>query len=191
MAVQMMRYKVELVGEEKRLWREIEISSNAELDQFCYALLASVEAQGNHLFSLTFKEKEYEIFSENRVYNDIRKYALKNIDWKIGESATLIYDYGCEWNFKITLLFIEDMKKGMGNRYPYVTDGAGRGIIEDVFIKEYTKLLNKMVLDKNLQYKYIIDDTHVLTWRYDTFNSKTANILLRGDIIKLLLCYNN
>ena len=46
------------------------------------------------------------------------------------------YDFGTTQTFWLELIDIADMKRGWGRRYPYVLDGAVRGIIEDMSCEE-------------------------------------------------------
>lgn len=39
---------------------------------------------------------------------------------------------------------IEDMKRGQGRKYPYVTDGAGRGIVDDVHSDELQEFIEQI-----------------------------------------------
>lgn len=55
----------------------------------------------------------------------------------------MIYDFGEEQEFEITLLSDEEMPKGSGRAYPKVSDGAGRGIIDDMSAEDLLDLIKK------------------------------------------------
>ena len=53
------------------------------------------------------------------------------------------YDYGASQEFTIELVSVETMKRGARTHYPYITDGAGRGIIEDTSPYELADMIEE------------------------------------------------
>ncbi len=75
---------------------------------------------------------------------------LADMNLKIGDRIRMDYDYGTTQTFWLELVGIEDMQKGHGTRYPYITDGAGQGIIDDWSCDEMIELV-KQIDEKGIQ----------------------------------------
>ncbi len=53
----------------------------------------------------------------------------------------MIYDTGASTNFKITYLGSREFEKGNGMHYPYIIDGQGKGMIDDITNDELKKVV--------------------------------------------------
>lgn len=185
-----MKFRVEL-RDEPRLWREFEVSDTKMLSDLCYAILASVDALGTHLMLIEYKNKKYEVVSDFE-YLNMRDVSLRTLEWKCGEKAEFVYDFGSEWVFDVTLVSVSEMKRNTQRHYPYIADGAGRGIIEDMFCEEYSELLDEMDADKEIVYEYFYGEyRHMQKWRYDDFNLKIFNALFKLDVKRMAEAYDN
>lgn len=184
------KFKVKLRELEDKIWRDIEITSTSNVAKLGYAVLAAFEAQGSHLFCIKFKGCRYEI-----VYDDFYEdFGIKTIDpvskklsslkMEIGDTMEMEYDYGAGWSFEIEFVSVQPMMKGMGNHYPYVTDGAGWGIIEDLSVGEWVDYI-KTVDETGVRPTYYdIFDKEVF-WDYKRFDLKTLNSLLKGAVQRM------
>lgn len=196
------KFRVKLQELEKYLWRDIEVSSLSTMAKLGYAILAAFQAQGGHLFGITYDCFRYEfdhvgdvLDSLDDVVEDVippniaKIYSLK---LEVGDKMEMEYDYGAGWTFDIKLISITPMVKGTGTHYPYITDGAGWGIIEDTCPSEL------------LDYIKQIDETGVLPkfephsmpfctaeWDYRRFDIETLNALLKGEVQQLQDAYEN
>ena len=130
---------------ENKIWRDIDISSKSTLAQLSYAILVVFNTEYNHLFCLYYKGKRYELRFDPDAPKSIRpnRVHLEKMKLEPGDELTMIYDYGSEWEFRITFQGSRPMEKGKGNHYPNVTAGAGIGIKENMFPQEYLEYIPK------------------------------------------------
>ncbi len=188
------KFKVKLRELEDKIWRDIEITSTSNVAKLGYAVLAAFQAEGSHLFCIKFKGSRYEIVYEDFYDDFYEDFGMKTIDpvskklsslkMEIGDIMEMEYDYGAGWSFDIELVSVEPMKKGMGTHYPYVTDGAGWGIIEDLSAGELADYIKHTDETGVLPVYYNIFDEEV-TWDYRRFDIKTTNTLLKGIIQRM------
>lgn len=184
------KFKVKLREPEDKIWRDIELSSTSSVAKLGYAVLAAFEAEGSHLFCIKFKECRYEIAYDD-FYDD---FGIKTVDpiskklsslkLQIGDKMEMEYDYGAGWIFDIELVSAEPMIKGMGNHYPYVTDGAGRGIIEGLSAGEWADYI-KQTDETGVPPIYYDAFDKEVTWDYKRFDREIINALLKGTVQRM------
>lgn len=73
---------------------------------------------------------EEDDFEDEPAINPINT-KLSAFKLSVGDKLSMEYDYCAGREFEIELLSITEMKRAAGTHYPYVTDGKGKGIIED------------------------------------------------------------
>lgn len=180
---QIYTFKITYEGCKNKIWRTFEVSSNYDLARLGYMVLSSFRTNAYHLFCIEHRGISYETDIENYgqfpLLQDKKLSALK---LQIGEHMEMIYDYGTEQHFDIELIDIKEMPKGTGRAYPRVTDGAGRGIIDDMSVEELMKIIRKT--DKNGKSDFIIANKfgHEMIWDYRNYNIDFDNCLLKGEI---------
>ena len=131
--------KIRYVGCENKIWRVAQISSNAHLCDLGYMILATFDTMAYHLFNITYKGVTYELPSdEEEIPEDKCVFFVKlsELNLKIGDKLTMIYDFGCEQEFEIEVTDIQPMGRGQGRSYPKIIIGEGRGIIDDMSADE-------------------------------------------------------
>lgn len=138
-------FKIVYIGCENKIWRDIQVSSNSTMAVLGYAVLSSFSTCAYHLFMMTYKGTNYELDDEEfqtkpKLMSETK---LGNLELEIGDKIHMIYDFGEEQEFEITLLSDEEMPKGSGRAYPKVSDGAGRGIIDDMSAEDLLDLIKK------------------------------------------------
>ena len=183
MAIQVYTFRVTYKGCENKIWRTFEVSSNYDLARLGYMILASFDTMAYHLFYIECSGTRYETAIEN--YGEcplLQDANLSKLDLQIGQHMEMIYDFGCEQEFDIELLKIENMPKGAGRAYPKVVDGAGRGIIDDMPVFELMEIINKT--DKNGESDFMITTEfgNQMIWDYRDYKIKLDNGLLKGEI---------
>ncbi len=115
---------------------------------------------------------------------------LGNLKLEIGDKIHMIYDFGEEQEFEITLLSDEEMPKGSGRAYPKVSDGAGRGIIDDMSAEDLLDLIKK--IDKAGKSDFIYAHRgERAPWDYHNYQIDIDNCLLKGRIAKIKSAYEN
>lgn len=139
-------FKIVYIGCESRIWRDIQISSNSTMAVLGYAVLSSFSTCAYHLFMMSCKGTNYELDDEEFQTKPklMTETKLGNLKLEIGDKIHMIYDFGEEQEFEITLISDEEMPKGSGRAYPRISDGAGRGIIDDMPADELLKLIKKI-----------------------------------------------
>lgn len=159
-------FKIIYMGCENKIWRDIQISSNSTMAVLGYAVLSSFSTCAYHLFYMEYKGTNYELNDEEFQTKPklMAETKLGNLKLEIGDKIHMIYDFGEEQEFEITLLSDEGMSRGSGRTYPKVSDGAGRGIIDDMSAEDLLDLIKKIDID---------------------------NCLLKGEIAKIKSAYEN
>lgn len=180
-------FRVKLSKLEKYIWRDIEITSVATVAKLGYTIIAAFEGIGSHLFNIEYNKKRYEIvFGEDyldviEIVDPIRT-KLAALKLEIGNKLRMKYDYGAGWEFKVELRDIREMKKGSGNKYPCITAGAGRGIIEDTSPYELVDIVKK--IEKTGKpfsiHDYFFDEK--MEWDYRDFSLNVCNVGLRDKV---------
>ena len=187
------KFKVRLKEMPNKIWRDIEISSVSSVSKLGYVVLATFESTASHLFNIQFNGKRYEIvfdddFGLEPVIDPI-KTNLSSLKLSVGDVLEMEYDYGAGWEFEIKLVSITEMKRGTGTHYPYVTDGEGKGIIEDTSPYELEDIINQ--IDKTGQlpkiYDYEYDEQK--EWDYRKFDLEYCNTFLKESIFRIQCAY--
>ena len=196
------KFGVKLQELEKYLWRDIEVSSLSTVAKLGYAILAAFGAQGSHLFGITYNNLRYEFDYDGDVFDsldddiedvispDMAK--LSSLKLKVGDKMEMEYDYGAGWTFDIELISISHMIKGTGAHYPYITDGAGCGIIEDTCpgeLLDYIKQIDETGILPKFEFRYMPGCK--MEWDYRRFDIENFNALLKGDIQRLQDAYED
>lgn len=179
-------YTVKVIydGCESRIWRELQISSNAPLSQLGYTVLATFDTLAYHLFSISCDGNSYELpdedieISENECLFCVK---LSDLDLKVGSKLEMIYDFGCEQLFSMEVTDIQPMKKGSGRAYPKITAGAGFGIIDDMSSDELLELIQDIDESGSSSFYYEAKRPEVV-WDYRKYDMKLDNLLLKGEI---------
>ena len=179
--------KVVYAGCEDRIWRELQISSNAPLCQLGYAVLATFDTLAYHLFSISYGGNSYELpdedmeISENKCLFCVR---LSALDLRVGSKLEMVYDFGCEQVFSMEVTDIQPMKKGAGRAYPKITAGAGSGIIDDMPSDELLELIRN--IDKRGFSFFCYEGKEPeIVWDYRNYDMELDNQLLKGEIERI------
>lgn len=185
-------FKIVYIGCENKIWLDIQISSNSTMAVLGYAVLSSFSTCAYHLFMMTYKGTNYELDDEEfqtkpKLMSETK---LGNLKLEIGDKIHMIYDFGEEQEFEITLLSDEEMPKGSGRAYPKVSDGAGRGIIDDMSAEDLLDLIKK--IDKTGKSDFIYAHRgERAPWDYRNYQIDIDNCLLKGRIAKIKSAYEN
>lgn len=177
--------KVTYKGCKNKIWRELQISSNAFLCQLGYAILATFDTKAYHLFNIMYNEVSYELPNEDEAIEEeecLFCIKLSELGLQKGSKLQMIYDFGCEQIFDMVVTNIEPMAKSTGRAYPKIIAGEGRGIIDDMSAHELLEVIND--IDKNGSSTFTIEDDfgREYLWDYRNYNIKFDNALLKGKI---------
>ena len=183
MATKVYTFHITYEGLEDKIWRKVSVSSNYRLDQLGYAILAAFDTMAYHLFEFYYDGERFEIPNEDAFEDqiDMALFKLHQLELEIGDRIRLDYDFGTTQTFWVELIEVEDMGRGQGRKYPYIIDGAGRGIIDDMNVDELQELIaqidNKGKTDEPIYYQ-----NRTFPWDYRWFNLDNINALFKGEI---------
>ena len=188
------KFKVILCELENVIWREIEITSVSSVAKLGYSILAAFESTASHLFKIRCRGKRYEIIFEDDDFVDEPaidpiKTKLSALKLSVGDKLSMGYDYGAGWNFEIELLSATEMKRGAGTHYPYVTDGNGKGIIEDMSPYELAEIIEKTDNDNTLPKIMDMHTGEEVSWDYRKFDLEYCNVFFKDNVWKIQNAY--
>ena len=183
MATKVYTFHITYEGLEEKIWRKVEVSSNYRLDQLGYMVLAAFDTLAYHLFEFYYDDGRFEIPNEDAPFEqiDMADFKLHQLKLKLGDRIRMEYDFGTTQTFWLELVEIADMKRGWGRRYPYVLDGAGRGIIDDMSCEELSELVAQIDRNGNTD-EPIYYQERMMPWDYRWFDLDCMNGLLKGEI---------
>ena len=183
MATKVYTFHITYEGMEEKIWRKVEVSSNYRLDQLGYMVLAAFDTLAYHLFEFYYDDDRFEIPNEDAPFEqiDMANFKLHQLDLKLDDRIRMDYDFGTTQTFWLELIEIADMKRGWGRRYPYILDGAGRGIIDDMSCEELSERVAQIdrtgKTDEPIYYQ-----ERRMPWDYRWFDLDCMNSLLKGEI---------
>lgn len=183
MATQVYTFHITYEGLENKIWRKIAISSNYRLDQLGYTVLAAFDTKAYHLFEFYYNDVRFEIPDEDAMLEQIDMAAIKlhQMELKIGDRIQMDYDFGTTQTFWIELIDVKDIERGQGRKYPYIIDGAGRGIIDDMGVDELQELVAQIDANGKTE-EPIYYQERMIQWDYRWFELDCINGLLKGEI---------
>lgn len=183
MATDIYTFQITYQGLEEKIWRKVEVSSSYRLDQLGYLVLAAFDTLAYHLFEFLWEGRIYGIpdLDVPAGQLDMAQFRLNQLGLKPGARLQMDYDFGTTQTFFLELLEIQAMSRGKGRHYPYIVEGAGRGIIDDMYVDDVKELVEQ--IDRNGKTDQpVLYQTSVAPWDYRNFNLKCENALLKGDI---------
>ena len=187
------KFKIRLCELENVIWREIEITSVSSVAKLGYAVLAAFESTASHLFNIRCNGNRYEImfdddFDDEPAVDPI-KTKLSALKLNVGDKLHMEYDYGAGWEFDIKLLSVTEMKRGTGTHYPYVTDGKGKGIIEDTSPYGLVEMIEETDSDNTLPKIMDMYTGEEVSWDYRKFDLEYCNLFLKDNIWNIQNAY--
>lgn len=149
------KIKVTLKGFEKQIKRVFIINDNVKINDFCKAIITSMNGYLEHLYTLKYKDKYYICeYMDKNDFDEIKMNSLRINKLMLEEKdkLELIYDFGDNWVFKIT---VSKVVTGHNNKNIELIDGIGKGIEEDC---GGTWGLIDLINDKNNDWDYNYED---------------------------------
>ena len=191
-----LTFRVGIEGLEDKIWREIEITDRRTVADLAYTILATYHSLAYHLYDIEYKDIFYDCWIN--IQDDHRDVELVNAnitrlsDMNLSKNDTMRmkYDTGATTTFIITYLDEYEFKKGNGMHYPYITKGAGYGMIDDITSEQLKEIVND--IDKTG-----ISDYHALyyggkfSYNYDyrEFELDKNNLHVRRYLSKIKYSY--
>lgn len=186
-----LKFKVGIEGLEDKIWRKIEITDRRTVADLAYTILATFDSLAYHLYNIKYNDKVYDCgvcieddHSEIPPINaTITK--LNELELKDNDTMEMEYDYGSTTTFKITYLGCSNLERGKGSHYPYITDGEGRGMLDDICDFDLKEIVEDT--DKKGYSEHYFTPGYERTIKYDyrKFNIKNNNALLKGLVLEI------
>ena len=191
-----LTFKVEIDGLENKIWRKIEITDRRTVADLAYSILASFNSLAYHLYSINYKEKIYDCwvcieddYSEIPPINAVIT-KLSSLGLKENDHMEMEYDTGSTTMFKITYLDSKPFEKGNGMHYPYIIDGKGSGMIDDITSNELKKVVDDIdKKGKSNYYALEMDGRRSKIYDYRNFDLSKNNLQVRRYFYKIKYGY--
>lgn len=185
-----LTFKVRIEGLEDKIWRCIEITDRRTVADLAYTILATFDSLAYHLYDIKHGNDRYDCMIDPldlREYNfkDAVRTKLSDVDFENNNKMIMEYDFGSTTTFIITFLESRNIEKYNGNHYPYIVDGAGRGMIDDMCDFELKEVVED--IDKKGYSDHFFTPGYERKIKYDYryFNIKNNNALLKGEILDI------
>ena len=190
-----LTFKVEIEGLENKIWRKIEITDIKSVADLAYTILASFDSLAYHLYDITYKDKIYDCWScmddypfKENIYSAITT-KLSTINLKEKDKMIMEYDKGTPTTFIITYMCSRELEKGNGRHYPYVIDGSGRGMIDDIAGSELKDIIDDIDKKGFSEHYFTPGYERPIKYDYRDYDIKSDNILLKGEIEEIKYAY--
>ena len=178
-------FKVEVELLEDKIWRTIEITDQSTVADLAYTIIATFQALGDHLYEIRHNGKIYDSFIAIEDYHgkekliNATKTHLNNLNLKTNDKLIMNYDTGSTITFNLTYLGSRNFEKGSGMHYPYITDGAGLGIINDYTNFELKEMVDDIDRKGKSNYQYLSMFSTPKDYDYRNFDLKKNNLHLK------------
>ena len=190
-----LTFQVGIEGLENKIWRKIEITDGRTVADLAYTILATFDSLAYHLYEIKYKDRVYDCWIN--IEDDFRKIKpinatitkLSDVGLKENDEMKMDYDYGSTTTFTIKYLSSKDLEKGHGRHYPYIVDGEGRGMIDDISSDELQEIVRD--IDKKGYSDHYFTPRYERPIKYDyrDFDLKSSNILLKGEMEEIKYGY--
>ena len=193
-----LTFKVEIEGLENVIWRKIEITDRRTVADLAYSILASFKSLAYHLYSINYNDKTYDcwvcIEDDHSEVPPINAVITKLNSLRLKENDTMImeYDTGSTTTFKITYLGSRAFEKGYGMHYPYIIDGKGYGMIDDITSDELKEVVDDIdKTGKSDYYALEMDGRYSKIYDYRNFDLGKNNLHVRRYFYKIKYGYEH
>ena len=193
-----LTFKVEIEGLENVIWRKIEITDRRTVADLAYSILASFKSLAYHLYSINYNGKTYDcwvcIEDDHSEVPPINAVITKLNSLRLKENDTMImeYDTGSTTTFKITYLGSRAFEKGNGMHYPYIIDGKGYGMIDDITSDELKEVVDDIdKTGKSDYYALEMDGRYSKIYDYRNFDLGKNNLHVRRYFYKIKYGYEH
>jgi len=185
-----LTFQVGIEGLEDKIWRKIEITDRRTIADLAYTILATFDSLAYHLYDITHGNDRYDCMIEplqlkNYNFKDAVRTKLSEVDFEKNNEMVMKYDFGSTTSFIITFLQSRDLEKYNGNHYPYIVDGAGRGMLDDMCDFELKEVVEDTDKKGYSEHYFTPGYERKIKYDYRQFNIKNNNGLLKGLILEI------
>ncbi len=186
-----LKFKVGIEGLEDKINREIEITDRRTVAELAYAILATFNSLAYHLYYIEYKNTVYDCWvcieddhSEVPPTNATTT-KLGSIGLEKNDTMKMVYDTGSTTHFHITYLGSRDFEKGNGMHYPYITNGRGAGMLDDLCDFELKAIVEDTDKKGKSEYYYTPGYRGNHIYDYRDFNLDKNNLHVRRYFYKI------
>ena len=186
-----LTFEVGINSLENKIWRKIEITDRRTIADLAYTILASFDSLAYHLYYIKYKNKVYDCWvcieddhSEIPPINAVIT-KLSSLGLKENDTMEMDYDTGSTTTFKIKYLGARDLENGKGNHYPYIIDGAGRGMLDDLCDFELKEIVDDIDQKGYSEHYFTPGYQRTIKYDYRKYDIKIDNALLKGLILEI------
>lgn len=180
-----LTFNVAIEGLENKIWRKIEIVDTNTVADLAYTILASFNSLAYHLYNIEHADTRYECMVELDEYpcekeiKDAAKIKLNEIDFSVSSEMIMTYDFGSPTTFVITYLGVSEVENVKNKNYPYIKDGAGLGMLDDISSYELVDIVND--IDKKGKSVHYFTPGYEIKDKYDYryYDNKYDNTKLK------------
>ena len=185
-----LTFKVGIEGLEDKIWRCIEITDRRTVADLAYTILATFDSLAYHLYDIKHGKDRYDCMIEpleleDCNFKDAVRTKLSDVDFENNNKMIMEYDFGSTTTFIITYLESRNMEKYNGNHYPYIIDGAGRGMLDDMCDFELKEVVEDIDEKGYSEHYFTPGYERKIKYDYRQFNIKTNNALLKGLVLDI------
>jgi hypothetical protein len=185
-----LTFKVEVEELENKIWRVIEITDSKTVAELAYTILATFDSLAYHLYNIKHGNDRYdcmiamtmEDYSGAEKLIDANTTKLAKVDFSKNNKMVMEYDYGSTITFIITYISSKNLERGHGRHYPYIIDGQGRGIIDDLSTYELVDIVKDIDKTGKSVHDFTPGYDRPIKYDYRDFDLKGTNILLKGSV---------
>ena len=183
-------FQVGIEGLEEKIWRKIEITDRRTVADLAYTILATFDSLAYHLYDIKHGNDRYDCMIEPLEldgcnFKDAVRTKLSDVDFENNNKMIMEYDFGSPTTFIITYLESRNMEKYNGNHYPYIIDGAGRGMLDDMCDFELKEVVEDIDEKGYSEHYFTPGYERKIKYDYRYFNIKNNNALLKGEILDI------
>ncbi len=186
-----LTFEVGINGLENKIWRKIEITDRRTIADLAYTILASFDSLAYHLYDIKYKDRVYDcwvcIEDDHSKVPPINAVITKlsSLSLKENDTMEMDYDTGSTTTFKIKYLGARNLENGKGNHYPYIIDGAGRGMLDDLCDFELKEIVDDIDQKGYSEHYFTPGYQRTIKYDYRKYNIKNDNALLKGLILEI------
>ena len=186
-----LTFEVGINGLENKIWRKIEITDRRTIADLAYTILASFDSLAYHLYDIKYKDRVYDcwvcIEDDHSKVPPINAVITKlsSLSLKENDTMEMNYDTGSTTTFKIKYLGARNLENGKGNHYPYIIDGAGRGMLDDLCDFELKEIVDDIDQKGYSEHYFTPGYQRTIKYDYRKYNIKNDNALLKGLILEI------
>ena len=186
-----LTFKVAVEGLEDKIWRKIEITDSKTVAELAYTILATFNSLAYHLYEINHRGITYDSMIDVEDYYGPKKIVdatitkLNELDFSKDIELIMNYDFGSTNTFIITFLYSRDLEKGKGTHYPYVIEGQGRGILDDLCSYELANIVKETDKLGKSNFYFTPGYEREMIYDYRNYDIKIDNVLLKGRMERI------